>query len=766
MVSATSLRRAALFALMLSLCLLGTTPALQSPGKADGTRLRGLNGSLLRLVSQLRQMAPENAGALREQIRSLSRQRREMLEALIQERAAEAASLAFPDALAAELATLAPELAAELETYGTWQGTVEYIVEDDDAMAKHRNHRRLHTGTEVLDLHFSGSEPARLKSGDILSVRGFRSGGSVAAADGSILASMAEAGAVCSPMGSQKVVAILVNFANYTLPSTVTPELVRGILFGNANSSSQSSPDWSVDDFWRQNSDDQTFVDVAGSAVVGPYQLSRDYNSDTNGDLKYDCEDAAIRSAAIAAADPDVNFLNYSRILIVMPNNTRTNPDTSMGGCTWAGLGSIGCWSNSSSDGNFTASIAWQRADQMANRGNGVKLTSHEFGHNLTMNHARTRDFGGDALGPLGSAGTLAEYGDLFSTMGSWNFGFYPAHQAVQQLNWLSPTTNYLQIESDGTFTIQNYEGRPAGLKALKIRRGTGNDAWVWLESRKNTGIYSSQLGSQVWSGALIHYQDSTTGSYTELADFTTDTSSMSDPALAVGQTWTDPYTNLSLQINSSTTDSLTVTVNYGALPCTFANPAVAISPTSASTNQGTSKSFTVTVTNNSSAGCSSSAFNMTAAVPATWGASYTSSVLTISPGQQGQTSLSVSVPTGYPLGTSPFSATATNATNGSFVGSGGANLTVTEPVYTLTVSSDRGTVNMNPPNTNCHGNCTQSYAQSAPTSVSLTSTPDKGYTFKGWSGACTGTQSTCTVSMTASRSVTATYARSRGGKP
>jgi hypothetical protein len=121
----------------------------------------------------------------------------------------------------------------------------------------------------------------------------------------------------------------------------------------------------------------------------------------------------------------------------------------------------------------------------------------------------------------------------------------------------------------------------------------------------------------------------------------------------------------------------------------------------------------------------------MTASVPATWGASYTPSVLTISPGQQGQTSLSVSVPSGYPLGTNPFSATATNATNGAFVGSGSANLTVTEPVYTLTVSSDRGTVNMNPPNTNCHGNCTQSYAQSAATSVSLTSTPDKGYTFK-----------------------------------
>lgn len=766
MVSATSGRRVALLALMFSLCLLGTTSALQSPGKADGARLRGLNGGLLRLVSQLRQMAPENASALREEIRSLGRQRREVLEALVQERPAEAASLAFPDALAAELAALAPELAEELETYGTWQGTLEYIVEDDETMAKHRNHRRLHTGREVLDLNFSGTEPARLKSGDILSVRGFRSGRSLAAADGSILASTAAAGPACTPVGSQKVVAILVNFTNYTLPSAVTPELVRGILFGNANSSSQSSPDWSIDDFWRQNSDGQTWVDVAGSAVVGPYQLSRDYNNDTNGDGKYDCDDAAIRSAAIAAADPDVNFLNYSRVLIVMPKNTRSNPDTSTGGCAWAGLGSIGCWSSSSNDGSFTASIAWQRADQMSTRGNGVKLTSHEFGHNLTMNHARSRDFGADAIGPLGSAGTRSEYDDVFSTMGSWNFGFYSAHHASQQLNWLAPTTNYLQVESNGTFTIQNYEGRPAGMKALKLRRGTGNNAWVWVESRKNTGIYSSQLGSQVWSGALIHYQDSTTGSYTDLADFTTATSSMADPALSVGQTWTDPYSNLSLQVNSATADSLTVTVNYGALPCTLANPAVAISPTTASTNHGTSKSFAVTVSNNSSSGCSSSVFNMTASVPATWSSSFTPNVLTIAPGQQGQTSLMVTVPSGYPLGTNPLSATATNATNGAFSGSGNANLTVTEPVYALTVSSDHGTVNINPPNTNCRGTCTQSYPQSANTSVTLVATPDRNYTFKNWTGACAGTQASCSVSMSAARTVTATYARSKGGKP
>jgi hypothetical protein len=67
----------------------------------------------------------------------------------------------------------------------------------------------------------------------------------------------------------------------------------------------------------------------------------------------------------------------------------------------------------------------------------------------------------------------------------------------------------------------------------------------------------------RLWSGALIHYQDSTTGSYTELADFTTGTSSMSDPALPVGQNLDRPiHEPESFRVNSAHWDSLTVTVN------------------------------------------------------------------------------------------------------------------------------------------------------------------------------------------------------------
>lgn len=52
---------------------------------------------------------------------------------------------------------------------------------------------------------------------------------------------------------------------------------------------------------------------------------------------------------------------------------------------------------------------------------------------------------------------------------------------------------------------------------------------------------------------------------------------------------------------------------------------------------------------------------------------------------------------------------------------------------------------------------CTENYASRA--SVTLTAAPVDGSSFSGWSGACTNVSSTCTVSMSAAMSVTATFA-------
>jgi uncharacterized repeat protein (TIGR02543 family) len=78
---------------------------------------------------------------------------------------------------------------------------------------------------------------------------------------------------------------------------------------------------------------------------------------------------------------------------------------------------------------------------------------------------------------------------------------------------------------------------------------------------------------------------------------------------------------------------------------------------------------------------------------------------------------------------------------------------------YMLTVGkTGSGTVTSSPSGINCGTSCSASYASG--TNVTLTASAATGYSFSGWSGACSGTSMGCTVSMTAARSVTATFSQ------
>ena len=75
---------------------------------------------------------------------------------------------------------------------------------------------------------------------------------------------------------------------------------------------------------------------------------------------------------------------------------------------------------------------------------------------------------------------------------------------------------------------------------------------------------------------------------------------------------------------------------------------------------------------------------------------------------------------------------------------------------YTLFVFKvGAGSVASVPSGVSCGSICSASFNKG--TSVILTAAPDSGYTFRGWSGACSGT-GTCTVAMTSAKSVTATF--------
>jgi len=76
-------------------------------------------------------------------------------------------------------------------------------------------------------------------------------------------------------------------------------------------------------------------------------------------------------------------------------------------------------------------------------------------------------------------------------------------------------------------------------------------------------------------------------------------------------------------------------------------------------------------------------------------------------------------------------------------------------PLMVTVAGTGTGTVSSAPAGISCPSTCTANF--NGGTSVTLTATPSSGSTFAGWSGACSGA-GTCSVSMTAAQSVTATF--------
>ena len=81
----------------------------------------------------------------------------------------------------------------------------------------------------------------------------------------------------------------------------------------------------------------------------------------------------------------------------------------------------------------------------------------------------------------------------------------------------------------------------------------------------------------------------------------------------------------------------------------------------------------------------------------------------------------------------------------------------VDEREFPLTVTvGEGGTVTSNPEGIDCDPTCEADYRVG--TAVTLTATPDPGYEFAGWSGACAGASSTCDVIVDGPRSVGASF--------
>ena len=234
---------------------------------------------------------------------------------------------------------------------------------------------------EQLQVHLPGAQAQDLESGLMLEARGFRVGRRLAAESARPVARMSNLSAstapVCTSFGEQRSITLLVTFPGVPQPSLTVPQ-VEEVLF--------STTQRSLTRFWSEVSNGRTSM---SGDVRGWYVLDRDYSC---------AEYNQMRTAAIRAADPEVDFSQYNRIHIVHP--------TTPAGCDYGGLGTLACSTVTTADGPVMASTAWLRSEYMTPNDRGVQLATHEGGHNLSLpprQLARLRHRGAGAGGRDGN---------------------------------------------------------------------------------------------------------------------------------------------------------------------------------------------------------------------------------------------------------------------------------------------------------------------------------------------------------------------------
>ena len=406
----------------------------------------------------------------------------------------------------------------------------------------------------------------------------------------------------------------------------------------------------------------------------------------------------------------------------------------------------------------------------MDSRAEGVRVAAHEVGHNMRLHHSGSLDYGAEPLSaPDPTAGGHGEYGDLYSVMGS-SAGHFTPYQKVQ-LGWYttdSGSYSVQTVDAGGTFYLLPGESPATGLKGLKIKRGTdtSNNNRLWLEYRDNSGNFDTTSTTAAnMSGALIRYDDSRNDSGTHrdktfLLDF--------HPGTA---TWSDPYSNLTIEVLSVTGDNrLEVRVTYGSIACIPADPTVTLSPSSQSTDAGSPAAYTVSVRNNDNLGCSPESFSLSpSALPSGWISSLAASITGISPGATAGTTWTVTPSADAGGASQAVSVTATQATSGLSGLSNSATLNVLAPTASLRVfkTGGRGSFQLDNPSTTCGGDCTYTYPETPVETVTVTAVAANKQCLLSWGGACAGldpaTQTSCTVNVAADMDIAAGFGKCGG---
>ncbi|NUS59996.1 MAG: peptidase M11, partial [Lysobacter sp.] len=526
-----------------------------------------------------------------------------------------AALLLFAAGVAsAQTPTFAPSLIGKPVTL---EGRLEVLVEDyADGHAAVRHF--LVTKNDRIPLQFAGRAP-QLASGTRVRVHG--------RAQSDALEIGAGAGDIVpletvlpDTMGEQSIAVLLVNFQDDTSqPKTIAQ--AQDLVFGE------------VSNHYRESSFGQT--SFKGQAF-GWYTVAMSKNA---------CDPYKLASLADAQATAaGVNLAAYQRRVYMFPAMA----------CPWLGLGTIG----------GVGTQAW------INGTLNLWVVGHEMGHNYGLHHAHSLDCDTTVTDWVCNKFV---YGDAADIMGNNLAGQFSPFQK-ERLGWLNdgispPITT---VAANGRYSIEPYSASTAGIKALKIPRGTdssGHKLWYYVEYRQPIGVDAVLANAgNLTQGVMVRIATEGDAESMYQLDMTPGSSNeyfkeMADGALGVGKTFYDGDTGVSLTLASANGVGADIDVNFGPTTCTRATPSVwlgAVTPSGVPA--GSSVSYQIQVTNYDSPACPATTFDLAQSVPAGWTAKLDLPSVTIKPGITGIAVLDVTSSGSAALGTYKIGMAASSA--------------------------------------------------------------------------------------------------------
>jgi len=229
---------------------------------------------------------------------------------------------------------------------------------------------------------------------------------------------------------------------------------------------------------------------------------------------------------AILFVDDEVDFTQYNHLNIVAPMG--------LDGGFYNGF-SNGVTSVTTDDGTAILTLQYYRSHRMA----GAQAYIHEMGHGMGLGHASSE---------------YHEYGDIFDVMGTvyWYGHFNAIHK--EMLGWFDEG-QVLEVKQTGIYELEPYKTPSPGRKVLKIprrgeymyveyRRPTGFDAWLPYECV----AFHLQQNIHDYGDTLLFYPNAT-------------------PALIEGESFVDDVGNYSIEVLSTTSDALTVKIDFEESP-------------------------------------------------------------------------------------------------------------------------------------------------------------------------------------------------------